>query len=413
MTSPTFSKPYRPLPVAALNAVGRAAPRIPLSADRLLAAARRRTGLTELDGDLAVEGLRVLVGALDREAGLTPFGRVLVGRILQADLERRLRVVDAVRRSPRIGGQVITRPLFILGLPRTGTTLLFNLLAQNPRARPLLGWEAVYPLPPRRGVGRREDPRLTRFRLLLRGLDYIAPDFKRAHEVSPEGPEECVPLLNRTLVSWGYAVFFRVPSYERWLDSLDRWAFVEAYRFHRAQLQLLQAQQGGGHWLLKSPAHLLALDALVEVYPDADIVVTHRDLARVAPSTCSFAAIERGITSDRVDPILVGEDVARLAGRAITQLFEARAHVPAERIADVRYHDLMKDPIGAVRGVHDHLGLALPSDTEARMAGYLKDNPINKHGAHRYTLEQFGLSHAQVEAVAREYHDTFAIPEEN
>lgn len=390
MTALTYQRPHRPWPVKVVNTVARTGR---LDADELVGAARRRTGLEDFGAPAVDEPLHLLVDSFERDARLSALGSLLIRRAIVAELSRRLRIVAAL---PGVARTRIERPIFVLGLPRTGTTLLFNLLAQVPGARPLLGWEAFDPLPP---------PRRWRYRTALRGLDYMAPDLHSVHELVPDGPQECLQLLSRTVVSWGFLVLGRLSSYERWLWEADRETHAAAYALHRAQLQLLQSRRKGGRWLLKSPAHLNAIPALLDVYPDACIVQTHRDLGEVLPSSCSLFAVGASVLSDAVDPHQVGRDWVERLRRTIDRAAETRASVPAQRFYDVAYRDLMRDPCAVVRRIHEHFGSELPAGAVERMHAYLQANPAGRTGAHRYSLDQFGLDAAQVAALNRDYQE--------
>jgi hypothetical protein len=384
-----------------------------LSADRILARARRRTGLSDFGEGDVVEPLEILVDSLERDAGLTPLGRRGVADTLVQSLSKRLRIVDYVARQGEIVEERIRRPMFVVGLPRTGTTMLLNLLAQDPAARPLLGWEAWAPIPFRRRRRSGPDPRIRRFALALGVLNYAAPSLREVHAIEVDGPDECAPLLVRTLVTGYYSLAHRVPRYEEWLFSRPRSAFEIVYRFHELQLKLLQHQRRGERWLLKSPAHLIALDALVAVYPDACIVHTHRDVAKVFPSTCSLTAVARRIASDRVDPVLLGREALTRARRMTERVMRVREALPERQVCDVRYADLVADPPGTLRRIYAHFDLPVPPDLETRTSRWLESNRQHKHGVHRYSLEAFGTDRAEIDRIAAEYMERFDVPRED
>lgn len=414
------ARPRPPAPVRLLNRVGRHLPVRPLRPESFVAAARRTTGLSDFGEDGWQEPLGVLVDALETEAALSPLGRRILTRMLTRDLALRLRIVAALRSAPQVAAAPVERPLFVVGLPRTGTTLLYALLARTAGARPLLGWEAEDPVGP---PPRRRDRRVTVYGAQVAGTNYLAPDLRRVHEIEARGPREDWPLLNRSLVSGGYLVLADVPGYERWLWAAGRDAFAGSYRLHRDQLRLLQAQRPPGspptqpgsppaRWVLKSPAHMLSLDALLAVYPDARVVQTHRDLAKVLPSNCSLFGVTRAISSDAGDPLRTGRQVLERTRTALERAMATRAQAAGANFFDVRYADLVADPIATVRAVLAHFGDDLPAEAEARLQRRLADSPQHKHGAHRYTLEQFGLDRAEVERAARDYHERYAVPTE-
>jgi len=410
------ARPRPPAPVRLLNRVGRrlrGPTASPLRAEAFVRDARRATGLSDFGEAGWEEPLDVLVDALEREADLSPLGRRVMARMLTRDLALRLRIVEALRHAPAAAAAAVQRPLFVVGLPRTGTTLLYALLAQTPGARPLLGWEANDPVGPPPG---RPDRRITVYGAQVTGMNYVAPDLRKVHLVETRGLRECWPLLNRSMVSGGYLVLANVPSYERWLWAAGRDVFEASYRLHRDQLRLLQAQRPiahpTAHWVLKSPAHLVSLEALLAVYPDARIIQTHRDLAKVLPSNCSLFTVSRGICSDAGGPLETGYQVLERSRRTLERSMATRARIGGGRFFDVRYADLTADPVGTVRAALAHFGEDLPAVAEDRLTRHLAGNPQHKHGPHSYSLEQFGLHRAEVDGVARDYHERFAVPRE-
>jgi hypothetical protein len=399
--------------VRALNEVGRRTgnlgPLGRLDADELLRDARRRTGLSDLGPDTDA-AYRLLVGSLDLEAGLTTLGRVVLGRLARGYLGQRLRVVEAHRRRPDLAAAPVVRPLFVVGLPRTGTTLLHSLLAQAEGARPLLTHEAGDPIPPAlRGGG--PDLRPVRYWLFVRGLYYLGRGGRQIHDYEG-GPVECLRLLARSFTTFFFPNVLDVPSYERWLWAQDADAFTATYQLHRMQLQTLQADGRTGYWVLKSPAHLNTLEALLAAYPDAAVVQTHRDPAKVLGSISSLATRNRGLLAEPPDPHQVGRQVLERTARVFERMERTRARVGEDRILDVRYADLLADPLGVARRIHDRFGYALPSSSQARMRRWLADHPQGMHGTHRYALEQYGLDRATVESLATPYRERFAVPPE-
>ena len=384
----------------------------PLSAERILRGVTLSTGLSDFGESDIVEPLGVLVDALEREARLTPIGHKGAQGILTQTLAKRLRIVDWLKQHPEVKREEIRRPIFVLGLPRTGTTLLFNLLAQDPAARPLLGWEAFQPLSPKKPRPGRRDPRIDEYARKLRGMDYISPYLRKLHPMTAEGPEECNLLLMRSLVTWFYGFQFRVPSYTNWLWSRPRSVHEMVYRLHRDQLEILQTQNRGGHWLLKSPSHLNALGAIAEVYPDACFVQTHRDLSKVLPSACSLFAVARRAASDEVEPVALGREALTDVEQTISGMLEARKTLPAERVLDVRYADFVRRPLDTVQRIYEQFDLTAPEELETRIDRWMKANPKDKSGAHHYSLEAFGTSRGELDERSAAYRERFDIPRE-
>jgi hypothetical protein len=398
----------------ALQGVGLA--RTPLSEESLIAAARRATGLHDFGAtfrDAATrEPMRRLLRALEQEAGLHPLGRAMLRANLVRALVNRLRLEQARDLHPEIDALPVTAPIFIVGLQRTGTTLLHRLLACEPRLRPLLSWEALNPAPfpssprQRRPTGR--DPRMRLAELAERGLRYLAPEFFAIHPVEAHAPEEDVLLLDMTFVSPTADVTLHVPSYSAWFEQVDQRA---AYRYLERVLKLLLWQRPG-RYLGKTPHHLEHLDALLEVFPDARVIQTHRDPLRVVASFCSMISHGRGVFSDHVDPRVVGEQLGRKAVRAVTRSMEARERLGADRFLDVAYADLVVDPLKQVRRIYDFAGLSLSSETEAAMHSWIGGNPQDKHGRHRYRLEDFGIEHDRLEEQLDPYCRRFGVARE-
>jgi hypothetical protein len=394
-----------PGPVRLLNRVGSRGKNLGrLDAEELLGDAQRRAGLSNLGPDTG-EAYRLLVDALDREARLTLLGRVVLGRLARGYLVQRLRVVAALRQRPDLAAAPVRRPLFVVGLPRTGTTLLHNLLAQADGGRPLLPRDATDPLPPALRHAAR-DTRALRYWLSVRGLYYLGPGRKALHDYD-RGPVECLRLLARSFVCFAFPNMVHVPSYERWLWEQDVDALIPAYELHRMQLQTLQADGRGGYWVLKAPAHLPALAALLTVYPDASVVHTHRDPASVVGSLSSLVARNHALLAETPDLHAVGREVLERTRRTLERVERTRTAVGDDRIADIGYADLLADPVGAVRGIHERFGYALSPASVERMRRWLADNPQSKHGAHHYSLEQYGLDAATVVRVTAPYRTRF------
>ena len=385
----------RPTFVRALNRGGRTIARtgvslVRLEPELLLEAARRRTGLDDFGDEAFREPFERVVRSLDGEARLNLIGRIAARQDLLRLLSNRLRMIDDGKRHPEILDGTVRRPIFVTGLPRTGTTLLHGLLAQDPASRAPLTWEMMYPSPPprRRGTGR--DRRAALSERQIRWFHRLSPEFRTIHPTGAELPEECLVIASHAFVSFQFQTMYDVPSYESWLEQQDLRA---SYRWHRRFLQHLQWRGSAERWVLKAPAHLFGFEALFDAYPDAGIVLTHRAPLEVVASLASLTAVLRSTFSDDVDPVAVG---AEMTGRWSEALFGAlrtrdAGRVPAERVVDVLYPDLMRDPIGVVDRIYRSFSLELTTEAEARMRAFLAANPKDKSGRHRYTLEEFGL----------------------
>jgi len=410
----TASKPHRPLGIRALNALGEASGalgwRVPgLDEDRLLHAARRATGLEDFDGDHFREGLGRLLRALDEEAQLNTLGRLMARQNVLNYLKNRLELHDYRKRHPEVAEQRIRRPIFILGLPRTGTTILFGLLAEDPANRAPLSWEVESPCPPPAEDASASDPRIARIQRGFDRLHGLAPDLYSIHEMGALLPQECVAITAHEFMSVGLQILFDVPSYQDWLD---RQSFVPALRTHRRFLQHLQSPGAERRWILKTPGHLPVIEDLLEVYPDACIIHTHRDPLQVMPSLASLSYTLRGAGSDSVDPRFVGRQQADLWERNLNRALEARERLVDEkdRFFDAQFEDVVADPIGLIARIYEHFGLSLGDEARTRMRAYLRDNRRGKYCAHEYSLEDFGLDRERDGSRFAHYCRRFEIP---
>lgn len=397
-TAGTFDSPHRTQTMSFVNWAGgrlRARGRVrPLTVEGILQTARRRTGLSDFGGDDFLEPLTVLVESLEADAELNSFGRMLLRQNLANFVANRMRVERQLERSPDSAGRGVRRPLFVLGLPRTGTTLLQKLLSCDPRRRPLSCWESFFPAPLSKRASTRPDLRPFLGKLLVRGVNRVAPQLRWIHPLQAMEPEECTWLLANTFMSSAFSLLGRVTGYEAWLDAASDERTDRSYRFFARQLEALQGPTEERTWILKSPVHLRSLGSLLRVFPDARVVQLHRDPLQVVPSTCSLFGVTRGIYSDRVDPQALGPEVLEKLVEALGRAARAREGA-GNRVLDVQFEELVADKIGTVRRIQDHFGEDPDERAEAAMRSWLEQD--SHHGGHRYTLEQFGLRRADVE----------------
>jgi hypothetical protein len=403
----------RPRFVRVLNAGGRTLrrtglPLVELDAARLIADARRRTGLSDF-GDAAFrEPLERVVRSLDGEARLNLVGRIAARQDLLRLLSNRLRMIDDAKRNPEIARGEIRRPIFVTGLPRTGTTLLHGLLAQDRASRAPLTWEMMYPSPPPRRGRTRADRRAALADRQIRWFHRLSPEFRKIHPTGADLPEECLVIASHAFVSFQFQTMYDVPTYETWLESQDLRA---SYGWHRRFLQHLQWRWPTERWVLKAPAHLFGLQALLAEYPDACVVLTHRAPLEVVGSLASLTTVLRGTFSDEVDPVAVAEEMSERWSRALFGALVLRdaGTISSTRVADVLYPDLMRDPIGVVRTIYERFELELTPETEKRMRRFLERNPKDKSGRHSYSLEEFGLDRERETARYAAYAARFGI----
>jgi hypothetical protein len=398
----------KPPAVRAINAVGGAVGRLGLrpglSAEALIAAASKRTGLTDFGPDDFRQGLDVLVSSLDGEAQLTTIGRIAARKRILGLLETRLRLIDHRKRNASVADEAIVRPLFVLGLPRTGTTVLYGMLASNPAVRSPSSWEVARPFPPPTGV---PDPaRIAAMDKDFAGFLKVAPGLDAIHPLGSMLPQECLALQAPQFASFEFPTTFPVPSYWAWLREQD---LRPAYEFERMFLQHLQSEHRGERWILKTPGHLMWLDTLLQVFPDALLVHTHRNPTAVLASVSSLMHGFRGAMSDSVDKHAVGREQLEAWTWGLRRTMAVRDRLGPDRVVDVQYDDTVRDPVGTVRRVYEHFGLERSPQVDDGVRAYLADNPRDKHGTHRYTLEEFGLDRDEVDAAFAAYRERFGV----
>jgi hypothetical protein len=411
-----FTPAPRPRPVRALNAAWGALARagigrVSLDEASLVAAARRASGLHHFGESSFREPMRRMLDGLDREARLHPLGRIAMRTTLVRTLVNRLRLEQARDLHPEIRDWPVRAPVFIVGLPRTGTTLLHRLLTCEPTLRPLLSWEALNPAPfpsgPARGsqAGGERDPRMRMGEFAERALRYLAPEFFAIHPVEAHAPEEDVLIMDLSFLSPTVDASFRVPSYSAWFHSSDQ---RPMYRTLRDAIQLLLWQRDG-RWLGKTPHHLEQLDVLLEVFPDARVIHTHRDPVTVVASFCSMMTHGRRVFSDEVDPVEVGAQLSGKLIRGVTRAMEARERLDPSAFIDVAYDGLLADPMKQVRRIYDFIGCGLAPETEQAMEVWRANNRQDRHGVHRYELSDFGLVREELDARFTPYCERFDV----
>jgi hypothetical protein len=415
-----LSKPYHPPRsklLGAVNSLSRTFLKngsllVQLDAVRLLEKACKMTGLYDFGDDSFLQPLGILVRSFGDDAELNFVGRVTARADILRTLCNRLRLVEDRKRNPGIADEIIRRPLFITGLPRTGSTLLHGLLAQDPACRAPQIWEVMHPSPPPEASSYGVDPRIAVTGRELKWLDLLMPKFKTAHMIDARLPQECIAITGHSFVSYVFESMFFVSSYRIWHEDQDK---VPAYEFHRQFLQHLQWRCPGSHWVLKAPSHLMSLEALFQVYPDAGVILTHRDPVKVLASCASFAEVLREPFTDFFDRKELGTEVRERWGKGARLAIEFRENHSdlKARFFDVLYADLVRDPMAMVRLIYRYFDMELTNPAESAMLRFLKQNPQNKHGVHHYTLEDFGFDRETERRRFEFYSDYFGIGLEN
>ena len=406
--------PHRPLGIKALNRIGGGLRVLgwnppSLEVQSLLDAAVRRAGSSDFGGDGFREGLAVLLDSVEREGELTTLGRLSCRETLLRYLSNRLQLQEYRTGHPEVAREVIERPIFIIGLPRTGTTILFNLLSEDPSSRPPLSWEVEWPVPPPETETYDSDPRIKDAEKLLGNLDRLIPTLPAIHEFGARLPQECVPINAHELLSIQFHLTFHVPSYQAWYEQQS---LLPSYAFHKKFLQHLQSKHKKDRWVLKSPAHLPAIDDILRTYPDALIIHTHRDPAGVMPSTSSLCYALRCMNSDSVDPARIGRNVLDVWSLALERAVEARRRHrdKPNQFFDAYFEDTLADPVGLIRRAYEHFGLDLTEAAENRMKAFLATHPRGRRGMHRYVREDFDLELDEIRARFSNYCSEFDVP---
>jgi len=378
-----------------------------MRAAELMDQARSKLGLDEFGSDSFVPGLEVLCAAIEKEARLNAVGERAVWRQLRQLLINRLEIEECYRLHPEIEEQRIVRPWFGLGLPRTGSSALNNLLAMDPGRRYLRTWEAERPCPPPHPGIPDDDPRIEQVALGIELLHRIAPEFKVIHQTTATGPNEDGVILSHEFKSAALEALVRVPSYSEWRASCD---MTSAYRFHERFLKLLQWRCPPRLWQLKSPVHLHSFEALLDVYPDARFVMTHRDPAKTMPSTVSTTAIVQWMRSDAVDLGTLVRVIGGVFTAALDSVSERRATdgLP-DRFVDVHFQSMLNEPVETLRCAYASMGREFSAEHAERIQRYLKDKPRGKFGVHQYTPEEWGFSKHELRETLASYIDRAGI----
>jgi len=367
----------------------------------ILAEARAKARLDDFGDESFREPLRVLLAALDREANLVDFGRAAQrGRIVDL-LVNRLRAEEQFRRHPEILDEAIGAPIVIVGLPRTGTTLLHRTLAQDPRLFSARWFECRYPAPFPEGALGADDPRIPQAKAEVQAMLDGSPALAAIHPMDAMAADEEILLLEHSFLSTVPESGANVPSYGAWLDAHDQ---TPAYRYLRKLLQLLQWQkkqagQQAERWVLKTPHHLGLADVVLEVFPGALIVQTHRDPLDSIPSLASMITALWVLVAEKVDPKEVARQWSGKMAAALRRCLEVR-DLRIDLLGDVWFLDAVQDPVGQARRIYEVAGLAFTPDVEQRMRAFMATNPREGRPPHQYTLEEFGLT---AEGIARDF----------
>jgi hypothetical protein len=380
-----------------------------LSPASVVRAATRKAGSQDLGSDSYQEPLEVFLRSCETEAELTTFGRILVTKMLSAALTNRIELHRWSLEHPAARKEVIDSPWIIVGLPRTGTSLLSNLLGLDPMARPLRQWEAAHLIPPPTLEGAEEDPRIALTAKELDGLMKLNPPLKAMHPFGATLAQECVSLFMYDVRTLALETQAHVPTYARWLEQAD---MAPAYAQHKSALQALQSAQPTERWVLKTPNHLWHLDALLAAYPDARIIWTHRDPGPVVTSLASLAnAGQRPLTS-RADPRPAAEEWKRKCAFALSSAVAYDLKTGDGWCQHLAYDALIADPLGSVRALYRQFGGEVSDLHARRMEAFLEQRPQDVFGHHRYDPADFGWTYAGLADEFADYTSRYRVAPE-
>jgi hypothetical protein len=384
-----------------------------LEVDELLEeASRRASGLTQLGEAQFLEGLRRLAESLESEGRLTAIGRMIARERILGSIVNRLHYLEDRVRNPGIAAEKIEKPVIVVGMPRTGSTILHDILAQDPDSRAPLTWEVMFPSPPPEPGSFETDPRIEACAATFPGVDAQIPAFKAMHPMGAQLSQECVSLMADTMCSPLFHNQFRVNGYQDWVDREADWSRV--YDFHEHQLQHLQWKVKRDRWVLKTGAHMWGLEHLLAKYPDARIVFTHRDPVKSMTSYASLTALVRSMGSDDVDPIEIAEDWTARIKRVLEHAIAVRAAAdyPAARFYDMYFQDFVADQFAVVEQIYAAFDLPMTEVAATRMKAFIADNPQGKDGIHRYSPEEYGIDPAVIRESFRTYMERFGLESE-
>ena len=358
----------------------------PLETEPLIAAARRRARLDDFGDETFREPLRRLLDSCESEARLNTIGKLALTEDVLQLLINRLQLQRDRHSWPWIGEEAIVAPLFILGLPRTGTTLLHGLLAEDcdTFSAPTT-WEVMFPSPPP-SLGQKG--RIKRAERRLRCFHLLAPEFQKIHPVSAYLPQECIAIMSHTFMSDQFGAMYTIPAYEAWLRKQD---MRPVYQFHRDFLQQLQYGRPARRFVLKAPHHMFSIEALFATYPDALVVQMHREPLEILPSAASLTRVLRSVFSDFVDQAAIGNELTKFWEEALEKSLVARNGFRRDAFVDVEYTDLVHNPIEVLRRIYNWLGRDLSREVELRMRTFLDSTSSSKYGRHSYTLAAFDM----------------------
>ena len=360
------------------------------AAEELIGAARRQTGLDIFVAESFREALDIYLADYNANERSDEANQANADLIVKA-LAHRLQVAEYLRQRPELESRPVARPIFVFGIPRTGTTLLSNLLAADPARRSPLTWEIEHPIPPPTTATLYSDPRCLAMLEQERELLKMYPEAGKYYRNSAVYPNECMFWTIHDMKGMLWEGRGKLPAYREYLYSCAPEIFVPHYEYHKRFLQVHQAE-APGVWNLKMPSHGLWLDSLLAVYPDARLIWAHRDPLTATGSFCSLMELSMNTSLGYADHAWLGENYSWQAVQHVEKIMDHRDRLGHERIIDSHYAELIRDPIPTMRALYAALGDPFTPEAEAAMRAWLADNPQGKFGKHEYKLAKFGLT---------------------
>jgi hypothetical protein len=351
------------------------------------------------------EGLEFLVEQINQCNAVTEKSLQVMEREMVSSLCNRLRVEDYLLRHPEVLEEKIEKPVFVFGIPRTGTTFTNHLLGSDPARRSLLNWESTQSIPPATTETLRTDPRCVEKRAQQQKMLDDNPGVVLPHWEWADDPTECIFLLAQDFKALSWEARLPMPGYSKWILECD---VTSAYEYHKKVLQILQSK-APGIWNLKMPSHAVFVPTLMKVYPDARLIWTHRDPYQTFASSCSLNRFTQSMTGIEPDPIYIGDNATRRLGAHLQGAMAGKKSFGENAIYDIHYKDLMRDPIAEMRKLYDWLGDDFTHDIESAMGHWIDSHPKNQFGKHKYTLEEFGQSRESLSPIFDDYVEQYGL----
>jgi Sulfotransferase family len=351
-------------------------------------------------------GLVELLKSMDEATDLNANGRARALHNIRDDLRRLKEIADDRARYPEIADVQIKQPLFILGLPRCGTSVLHALMGSDPQVRAPLQWEVAYPSPPPEAASFSIDPRIAKYEAYLRaqlGGDY--EELIKAHPLGPMITQECGSFMTTSFQSSNPVMLSRLPRFYEWFKTIDA---RFRYEVHKMWLQHMSWRNPREHWVLKIQEHMYKMPALRSVYPDAIFIQPHRDPTTVIASISQLIRVIRDPAYDNQDSVALGHEFVHLWWDGLKCMMDYREANPALPIHDMRYKSLIADPVATIRDAYQQFGWNFTPDSATGIRNWLRDNPAGKHGARSYSLAEFGLDETTVRDIYAEYIDAYS-----